>query len=220
MAEPLTRPLDFLRLSEAEMQQRADEFKDLLSQRRTVRDFSSEAVPSAIIEQCLLTAGSAPSGANRQPWHFAVVSAADLKKKIRKAAEAEERDFYENRAPNAWLDALAPLGTDANKPFLEEAPALIAVFAQRHGGDSADRHYYVAESVGIAVGFLIAALHGAGIATLTHTPAPMKFLAQILGRPKHERPFLLIPVGYPTDDCEVPSKALERRPLDDVMKVV
>mgnify|MGYP000527464264 CR=1 FL=1 len=217
MAEPLTRPLDFLRLSEAEMQQRADEFKDLLSQRRTVRDFSSEAVPSAIIEQCLLTAGSAPSGANRQPWHFAVVSAADLKKKIRKAAEAEERDFYENRAPNAWLDALAPLGTDANKPFLEEAPYLIVVFAEKYSFDAQgikQKNYYVPESVGIACGLLITALHNAGLATLTHTPSPMKFLNTLLNRPESEKPLMIIVTGYPSIDATVPN--ITRKSLDEI----
>jgi len=200
-----------------EMLSRARDLHAELNRRRTVRDFDSRAVPQEIIEQCLLTAGTAPSGAHRQPWRFVVVSDSDIKRQIREAAEAEEREFYAERAPKEWLDALAPLGTDADKPFLETAPYLIAIFAERYGvGDDGThlQNYYVTESVGIATGMLIAALHHAGLATLTHTPSPMGFLNQLLGRPKNERPFLLLVVGYPAADAQVPD--LERKPLNDI----
>ncbi len=176
----------------AEMERRAAEFYDEIRRRRTVRDFSDRPVPRELIETCLLTAGAAPSGANLQPWHFVVVGDPALKRHIREAAEAEEREFYRSRAPQEWLDALAPLGTDDQKPFLETAPYLIAIFAQSYGvlsDGSKVKHYYVSESVGIATGFLIAALHHAGLATLTHTPSPMGFLNTLLGRPDNERPF-------------------------------
>ncbi len=201
----------------AEMQQRADDFYAELRRRRTVRDFSDRAVPRAVIETCLRAAGTAPNGANLQPWHFVVVSDPALKRRIRAAAEAEEREFYSGRAPQDWLDALAPLGTDANKPFLETAPYLIAVFAQSYGigpDGKKIKHYYVTESVGIATGFLIAALHHAGLATLTHTPSPMGFLNELLGRPENERPFLLLVVGYPADGATVP--AITKKPLDEI----
>jgi nitroreductase len=190
------------------MRARAAAFYDDIRRRRSVRDFSDRPVPREVIEDALRAAGTAPNGANLQPWHFVVVQDAAIKQRIRAAAEEEERAFYGGRAPQQWLDALAPLGTDAQKPFLEIAPCLIAVFAQSHGVDAAGnvvKHYYVQESVGIAVGFLVAALHHAGLATLTHTPSPMGFLSQILERPDNERPFLLLVVGYPADDAQVPT---------------
>jgi len=190
-----------------EMRDRIESFYADIDRRRTVREFSDRPVPRDIIETALQAANTAPSGANLQPWHFAVVSGPETKKKIREAAEVEEREFYEHRASEEWLAALAPLGTDENKPFLETAPYLIAVFLQKFGELPDGRrvkHYYPAESTGLATGILITALHRAGLATLTHTPSPMKFLNQILGRPKSERPFLLLVVGYPADDAEVP----------------
>jgi len=199
-----------------EMRARLQEFYTDIARRRTVREFSDRPVPRDIIETALQAAGTAPSGANLQPWHFAVVSGPETKKKIREAAEAEEREFYEHRASDEWLDALEPLGTDEHKPFLETAPYLIAVFLQKYGELPDGRkvkHYYPTESTGLATGILITALHRAGLATLTHTPSPMKFLNEILGRPKAERPFLLLVVGYPADDARVP--AIERKKLDE-----
>ena len=199
-----------------EMRARLQEFYDDIARRRTVREFSDRPVPRDIIETALQAAGTAPSGANLQPWHFAVVSGPATKRKIREAAETEEREFYEHRASEEWLAALAPLGTDADKPFLETAPYLIAVFLQKYG-ELADgrkvKHYYPTESTGLATGILIAALHRAGLATLTHTPSPMKFLNEILGRPKSERPFLLLVAGYPADDARVPD--IQRKGLDE-----
>lgn len=200
-------PLDFEELPVDEMRRRAADFYARMKRRRTVRDFADRPVPRDVIENCLLAAGTAPNGANMQPWHFVVVSDPAVKRQIREAAEAEEREFYERRAPEEWLAALAPLGTDASKPFLETAPYLIAIFAQSYGigPDGAKiKHYYVQESVGIATGLLITALHLAGLATLTHTPSPMHFLNEILGRPENERPFLLLVVGYPANDAQVP----------------
>ncbi|HRQ41980.1 MAG TPA: nitroreductase family protein [Chloroflexota bacterium] len=201
----------------AEMRQRATEFYTTMRRRRTVRDYSNRAVPREVIEQCLLTAGTAPNGANLQPWHFVVVSDPAIKKQIREAAEAEERDFYARRAPQEWLAALEPLGTDWQKPFLETAPYLIAIFAQSYTV-SADgihvKNYYVQESVGIATGLLIAACHLAGLATLTHTPSPMGFLNEILGRPKNERPYLILVVGYPAENVQVP--AITKKPLEQI----
>jgi iodotyrosine deiodinase len=200
-------PLEFTPITEADMLQRSKDFYNLLKRRRTVRDFSEKNVPREIIEQTLLTAGTAPNGANQQPWHFVVVSNSDVKKKIREAAEEEEREFYASRAPEEWLEALAPLGTDEHKPFLETAPYLIAIFAQAHGvkeDGTKVKHYYVNEGVGIATGFLVAALHNAGLACLTHTPSPMNFLNEILNRPSNERPFVLLVVGYPAEDAKVP----------------
>ncbi len=191
----------------ADMQQRALEFHAQLARRRTVRQFSERPVPRPVIEACLLAAGTAPSGANLQPWHFVVVGDPTAKERIRDAAEREEHDFYHHRAPPEWLEALAPLGTDEHKPYLERAPWLIAVFAERYGINARGEkfsHYYVQESVGIATGFLIAALHHAGLVTLTHTPSPMGFLNDVLGRPAHEKPFLLLVVGYPAADAVVP----------------
>lgn len=212
-----TLPLEKYReYSIEEMRDRLDEFYADIDRRRTVRDFSDRPVPRDIIETALKAAGTAPSGANLQPWHFAVVSGARTKRKIREAAEVEEREFYEHRASDEWLAALAPLGTDDKKPFLETAPYLIAVFLQKYGELPDGRkvkHYYPAESTGLATGILITALHRAGLATLTHTPSPMKFLNDILGRPKSERPFLLLVVGYPAEDAEVPD--IQRKTLDE-----
>ncbi len=205
----------------AEMQQRADDFYAELRRRRSVRDFSDRPVPRALIETCLRTAGTAPNGANLQPWHFVVIADPAVKQRIRAAAEAEEREFYSGRAPQDWLDALAPLGTDADKPFLETAPYLIAIFAQSYGigpDGKKIKHYYVTESVGIATGFLIAALHHAGLATLTHTPSPMGFLNEVLGRPENERPFLLLVVGYPATDATVPG--ITKKPLDEIVTFI
>ncbi|MCB0055241.1 MAG: nitroreductase family protein, partial [Caldilinea sp.] len=202
-------------------QQRADDFYAELRGRRSVRDFSDRPVPRGVIETCLRTAGTAPNGANLQPWHFVVVADPAVKQRIREAAEAEEREFYSGRAPQDWLDALAPLGTDADKPFLETAPYLIAIFAQSYGigpDGKKVKHYYVTESVGIATGFLIAALHHAGLATLTHTPSPMGFLGKMLGRPEHERPFLLLVVGYPADGATVP--AITKKAPDEIATFV
>jgi nitroreductase len=204
-----------------EMQRRAQEFYALMDRRRSVRQFSDRPIPEGVIENCLRTAGTAPSGAHKQPWHFVAVRDPAVKRKIRLAAEEEERAFYGGRAPDDWLEALAPLGTDERKPFLETAPCLIAVFARSfgHGPDGEkEKHYYVQESVGIATGFLIAALHGAGLVTLTHTPSPMGFLNQLLGRPKEERPFLLLVTGYPASDAQIPD--LSRSPLADIATFV
>lgn len=213
---------DYREYPEAEMMQRARQFHLELKRRRTVRQFSSRPVPRAVIESCLRAATTAPSGANLQPWHFVVVSDPETKRRIRLAAEEEERHFYQHRAPQEWLDAVASLGTDEHKPFLERAPYLIAIFAQKYGRLADGRrvkHYYPLESVGLATGMLIAALHVAGLATLTHTPSPMKFLNEILDRPKSsERPFLLLVAGYPDRNATVP--AIGRKPLDDVVTYV
>jgi nitroreductase len=201
---PLTAYQEF---SEAEMKQRARSFRDEMLRRRSVRQFSSRQVAPEIIQDCLRIAGSAPSGANMQPWHFVVVSNPELKRQIRAAAEEEERIFYRERAPKEWLDALAPLGTDENKPYLETAPYLIVVFGQTHGVMPDGRkvkNYYVSESVGIATGMLIAAIHMSGLIALTHTPSPMGFLNRILDRPSHERPFVVLVVGHPAKDACVP----------------
>ncbi len=222
MARPKLTPLSGYReYPPDEMRRRAGRFLDEMLRRRSVREFSDRAVPEEVLRDCLEAAASAPSGANRQPWHFVVVRDPEVKRRIREAAEREERDFYHGRAPNDWLEALEPLGTDEHKPFLETAPFLIAVFAQVYGFDGDGekiKHYYVNESVGIAVGFLLAALQEAGLATLTHTPAPMRFLSEILGRPRNERPFLLIPVGYPAADARVPE--IDKKSLAEVTTFV
>ncbi len=200
-----------------DMRHRAREFFEQMNRRRSVRQFADRPIPDGVIEDCLRTAGTAPSGAHKQPWHFVAVRDPALKRKIRLAAEEEERAFYGGRAPDEWLDALAPLGTNEWKPFLETAPCLIAIFARSSGrGPDGERekHYYVQESVGIATGFLIAALHGAGLVTLTHTPSPMGFLNELLGRPKEERPFLLLVTGFPAADVRVPE--LSRNSLADI----
>ncbi len=204
-------------VSDEDMHLRAAAFYESIKQRRTVRDFSEKPVPRAVIENCLRAAGSAPSGANLQPWRFVVVEDLDVKKRIRAAAEIEEREFYETRATPEWLAALAPLGTDANKPFLETAPYLIAIFYKNYEQLPDGRkvkNYYAQESVGIATGFLIAALHLSGLVTLTHTPSPMAFLNEILGRPKNERPFLLLVVGRPGEDAQVP--VITKKPLGEI----
>jgi nitroreductase len=193
-----------------EMQKRSEEFFTDIQRRRTIRDFSNEPVPKEIIENCLRAAGTAPSGANRQPWHFSVVSDLETKKKIREAAEEEEKKFYSGRAPDEWLEALEPLGTDENKPFLEVAPYLIVIFSEAYGLDAQSekiKNYYVSESVGIATGILITALHNAGLATLTHTPSPMNFLRKILGRGENERAFLILVTGFPSENAIVPNIA-------------
>ena len=200
-----------------EMLRRASEFRDLMRRRRTVRDFSSRPVAKELIEQCLLIAGSAPNGANRQPWHFVVVSDPALKRAIRNGAEAEEREFYSSRATPEWLEALAPLGTDAEKPFLETAPYLIVIFAQSYelaSNGQKVKNYYVQESVGIATGMLITAVHVAGLVSLTHTPSPMGFLNELLDRPQNERPFLILVVGYPAESAEVPE--ISKKSLSEI----
>ena len=215
------RKLDYSAPTPEVMSQQSGDFLSLMTQRRTVRDFSPQQVPASVIKNAIATAATAPSGANMQPWHFVAVSDMDTKRKIRTAAEEEEQALYEHRASQEWLDALAPLGTDANKPFLETAPWLIAIFSQKFTiDDTGQKHknYYTPESVGIATGFLIAALHNAGLATLTHTPSPMTFLRTTLGRPDHEKPFLLLVAGYPAEDAMVPD--ITRKPLDTILSVV
>ena len=210
-------PLVFQPQPAGEMRQRAAAFREQLRRRRTVRDFSSQAVDLEVIEDCLLAAGGAPSGANLQPWHFVVVSDPAMKKQIREGAEKEEREFYHGRAPQEWLDALAPLGTDDQKPFLETAPYLIAIFAQSYGvlpDGRKVKNYYVQESVGIATGMLITAIHHAGLVSLTHTPSPMGFLNTILNRPPNEKPYLLLVVGYPAEGALVPD--IGKKPLSEI----
>ncbi len=212
---------DYRRYPEAEMMRRSKQFYDDVKRRRSVREFSDQPFPRGIIDQCILAAGSAPNGANLQPWHFVVVSDPKTKNEIRVAAEQEEKEFYETRAPQQWLDALAPLGTDQHKKFLEMAPHLIVIFSKaydlRENGTKV-KNYYAVESVGIATGILITGLHLAGIATLTHTPSPMKFLNRILDRPSNERPFLLLVTGYPADDCQVPD--ITKKPLNEIVTYV
>lgn len=210
---------DFVELPPEQMQARAEAFLALLRRRHTLRDFSDRPVPRALIETCLKAAGTAPSGANHQPWCFCCIADPKIKSQVRQAAEAEERAFYGGKAGEEWLDALRPLGTDADKPFLEKAPWLIAIFAQKRGGLEAGdkrKNYYINESVGIATGFLIAALHDAGLATLTHTPNPMGFLNEICQRPDSEKPFLLLVVGYPAKSARIPTHALKKKPLEEI----
>jgi len=217
MTKPNEIPLDFTAPSPDEMSARAASFRTLMGRRRTVRQFSDRPVPRALIEDCVMTAASAPSGANQQPWTFVCISDPAIKREIRLAAEEEERRFYGDRASAEWLEALAPIGTDADKPFLETAPWLIVVFGQRYGtapNGKRVKHYYVPESVGISTGLLIASLHYAGLASLTHTPSPMGFLNPICGRPESEKPMILMVVGYPADGATVP--AIGRKPLGDV----
>lgn len=214
-----TRPLtEYREYPPEEMLERARAFAEDLSRRRTVRDFSDRPVPRPVIEACLRAAATAPNGANKQPWHFVVVSDPETKSRIREAAEEEERAFYGGRAPDEWLEALAHLGTDEHKPFLETAPYLIVVFAEAYaqGADGGrSKNYYVTESVGLATGMLIAALHRAGLATLTHTPSPMRFLNDVLGRPYNERAFLILVAGYPAPDARVPE--LSKKPLSQIV---
>ena len=219
MQDHKTAAYSLPRLHEGEALSRAQAMRDRLKQRRTCRYFSDEPVPRAIIEAAIEAAGTAPSGANHQPWHFVAVSSLETKRAIRAAAEDEERKFYETKASAEWLEALAPLGTDPDKPFLETAPWLIVVFAQRKGGLSDDEttlNYYVNESVGIACGMLIATLHEAGLATLTYTPSPMGFLREICGRPDVEKPVMVLVVGHPAAGATVPEHALKKKPLDQI----
>lgn len=212
-----TIALNFNRFNMDEIRSRSTAFANFISKRRSVRDYSPAPVPREVIETCIRAAGSAPSGANQQPWHFVAINDPETKSLIREAAEKEERAFYEGRAGEEWLDALTPLGTNEQKPFLETAPWLIAIFAQRYSADATGarkKNYYVPESVGIAAGFLIAALHNAGLATLTHTPAPMSFLTEMCGRPENEKPIILLVVGYPAENVRVP--AIERKPTDQI----
>ena len=211
--KPLT---DYADMTDAERIHASQVFLDAMSNRRTVRDFALDPVPREVIETAIRTAATAPSGANHQPWHFVAISDPDTKRRIREAAEAEERAFYGGKASDEWLDALAPIGTDDRKPFLETAPWLIVVFAQKRGGPRVGddlKNYYVTESVGLATGLLIANLHLAGLATLTHTPAPMTFLMDICERPKTEKPFVLLVVGKAAANATVPSHALVKKPL-------
>lgn len=210
---------DYAELPAAAMQANAEAFYDFIRTRHTVRDFSSRPVPRSIIETCLRAAGTAPNGANHQPWHFSVIGNPDIKARIRAAAEEEEQAFYAGKAGEDWLKALEPLGTDASKPFIEEAPWLIAIFGERKSA-SADgvmrKNYYVPESIGIATGFLIAALHKAGLATLTHTPNPMSFLNEICGRPAHDKPYILLVLGYPKEGATIPEHAMRKRELSEI----
>jgi len=206
-------------LTDTERVDRARAFREDIARRRSCRMFSDAPVPREVIEEAILAAGSAPSGANHQPWHFAVISSPELKHRIRMEAEKEEAAFYAGKAGQEWLEALAPLGTDEDKSYLDVAPWHIVVFAQRRGGiepGEEKTNYYVTESVGIACGFLVAALHRAGLATLTHTPSPMGFLRQICGRPAHEKPVMIIVVGLPAKDATVPTHALLKKPLDRI----
>lgn len=226
MPDARYQPLQFERLDPDEQLRRSREFTARMQTRRTVRDYATDPVPMELIENAIRAAASAPSGANQQPWTFVVVQDATIKRKIREAAEAEEKESYERRMSDEWLDALAHLGTDWRKPHLEDAPYLIVVFAQSYGIDTDPqtgeptriKHYYATESVGIAVGMLLASLHQAGLATLTHTPSPMKFLSEILHRPPNERAFVVIPVGYPAEDAQVP--IITKKSLDEVMVLV
>jgi nitroreductase len=216
-------PLEFTRLDAEEALRRSQEFLRLMETRRSVRHFAEEPVPYELIENAIRTAGTAPSGANQQPWTFVVVSDPELKERIREAAEHEEELLYKERASEQYLEALEPIGTDWIKPHITDAPYLIVVFEQAWSpGEDGEKHkhYYVRESVGIAVGFLLASLHAAGLATLTHSPAPMGFLTRILGRPANERPFILIPVGYPTQDAQVPDIALRKKPLEEISEIL
>lgn len=216
--QPVPLP-DYVELPVDEMRARAAAFYEAIARRHTVRDFSPRPVPRDIIETCIRAAGTAPNGANHQPWHFCVIGDAQVKARIREAAEVEEREFYAGKAGEEWLKALAPLGTDPDKPFLETAPWLVAVFGARKS-KSADgvlrKNYYVPESVNIAVGFLIAALHHAGLAALTHTPAPMGFLNEICGRPGEEKPYILMVIGYPAENATIPAHAMEKKPLEEI----
>ena len=211
----------YVELPEEEMKRRAEAFYGEMACRRTVRQFSPRPVPREVIENCIRTAGTAPSGANLQPWKFVVVSHPAMRRRIRIGAEEEEREFYSHRAPKEWLEALEPLGTDHDKPFLETAPTLIAVFGEMYGiGKDGEKrkHYYTVESVGLATGLLIAAVHRSGLVSLTHTPSPMKFLNTILGRPDSERPFLLLVVGYPAEGVQVPD--IHRKSLQEIAEFV
>jgi nitroreductase len=218
-------PLNFERISSEESIERSRRFFELMRKRRTVREFSPDPVPFEVIENAIRVAGTGPSGANQQPWRYVVVQDPEVKRKIRAAAEEEERESYAHRMSPEWLAALEPLGTDWRKPHLTDAPYIIVCFRLDYGLEIDDegnetrvKHYYPGESMGISVGMLTTALHQAGLATLTHTPSPMKFLNEVLGRPGNERPFVLLPVGYPAEDCQVPN--ITKKPLDEIMLVV
>lgn len=215
---PIPLP-DFVELPATEMLARATAFYETIRKRHTVRDFSTRPIPRDVLEACLRAAGTAPSGANHQPWHFSVISDASIKRRIRAAAEEEERAFYTGRAGKEWLEALEPLGTDANKSFLEAAPWLICIFGSRRSlgaGGKLRKNYYVPESVGIATGFLLAALHQAGLATLTHTPNPMGFLNEICKRPETDKPYILLVAGYPAEGATIPLHATRKKPLSEI----
>ncbi|MFT4938989.1 MAG: iodotyrosine deiodinase [Paraglaciecola sp.] len=220
MKEHAATPLsDFIEYPQDEMLQRSEQFYQDIKRRHSIRKFSDRPVPRAIIENCIKAAGTAPNGANHQPWHFVAIHSQDVKKQVREQAELHERGFYDGRASDEWLDALKPLGTDANKPYLEHAPWLIAIFSQKTGGpkvEDKNTNYYVHESVGIATGFLINALHNAGLATLTHTPKPMSFLSKVCDRPDNERPYMLLIAGYPAADATVPHHAQCKKTLDEI----
>ncbi|MBI1365559.1 MAG: nitroreductase family protein [Alphaproteobacteria bacterium] len=219
---PLSELGDFTERAPDEMAADAKAFLADIKRRHTIRDFAPTPVPRAVIEDCIAAAGRAPSGANLQPWHFVLIGDQTVKRKIREAAEAEERAFYWRRASAEWLEALAPLGTDENKPYLEIAPWIIAVFAKRRadGERGEGKTYYMHESVGIACGFLLVALHRAGLATLTHTPNPMGFMNDLLGRPASEKPYMLIVAGLPAADAKVPEHALRKKPLGEILTVI
>ena len=211
---------DFIEYSPAEMLARSEQFYKDIKRRHSIRQFSDRPVAKIIIENCIKAAGTAPNGANQQPWHFVAIHSQDVKTRVREQAEAHERGFYEGRGGDDWLGALKPLGTDANKPYLQQAPWLIAVFSQKNTEQedgNKQSNYYVHESLGIATGFLINALHHSGLATLTHTPKPMSFLSKICHRPDNERPYMLLIVGYPADDATVPQHAINKKPLNQIM---
>ena len=215
-ASPLT---DYIEYPEQEMIERSESFYNDIKRRHTIRQFSDRPVPKEIIENCIKAAGTAPSGANHQPWHFVAISDPEVKKQVREQAEGHERSFYSGRAGEEWLDALKPLGTDADKPYLESAPWLIAIFSQKKGGIHAEdknTNYYVHESVGIATGFLINALHSSGLVTLTHTPKPMSFLSKVCNRPENDRAYMLLIAGYPAEDATVPHHALVKKSIDEI----
>jgi nitroreductase len=220
MKEHAASPLsDFIEYPQDEMLQRSEQFYKDIKRRHSIRKFSDRPVPRVIIENCIKAAGTAPNGANHQPWHFVAIHSQDVKKQVREQAELHERGFYDGRASDEWLGALKPLGTDANKPYLEQAPWLIAIFSQKTGGPQAEdkgTNYYVHESVGIATGFLINALHSCGLATLTHTPKPMSFLSKVCDRPDNERPYMLLIAGYPADDATVPQHAQSKKALKEI----
>ena len=210
---------DFIEYPQAQMLSRSQDFYQEMTRRHSIRQFSDRAVPKEIIENCIMAAGSAPSGANHQPWHFAAIHSPETKRQVREQAEAHEQRFYDGAASQQWLDALKPLGTDAQKPYLEHAPWLIAIFSQKKGGaekGEKQQNYYIHESVGIATGILITALHNAGLATLTHTPKPMSFLSKICKRPDDERPYMLLIAGYPHADATIPAHALKKKSLSDI----
>ena len=213
---------DRIELDDEEMQKAVDAYYDLMKKRHTVRDYSTRPVARSVIESCIRTAGSAPSGANHQPWHFVAISNPDFKKRVRQAAEEEEKKFYEGGGGDEWIKALEPIGTNASKPHLEDAPWLIVIFEERYGTfDDGTRYknYYVKESVGIATGFLISSLHQAGLVSLTHTPNPMKFLNEMCDRPDSNKPVMILAVGHPADDATVPSIAKYKKPLEDILTV-